>query len=193
MYRAIKNGTNEVVAYKTLKQTTKDRIPKIATEVGLLIKLKHERISIYELFTIVNNSVFLKLFICLSCHFSRFIVIVNFIEAFQYRSRIVLIMEFLDGGSIKNHISESQVPFKEPDIAYVMASVLRGLKFIHEKGFIHRDIKTANIMLTSTGKVKLSMENTLFTSHIVHSYLVLFLTYHQGNRPSIVSRNKLIR
>ena len=66
-------------------------------------------------------------------------------------------MEFLDGGSIKNHLTEKQTPFPESDIAYVMERVLKGLAFIHEKGYIHRDIKSANIMLTSSGKVKISM------------------------------------
>jgi serine/threonine protein kinase len=48
-------------------------------------------------------------------------------------------------------------PFQEPAIVYIARQVLAGLSFLHQNFLAHRDLKSANIMLTVTGDVKLSM------------------------------------
>lgn len=41
------------------------------------------------------------------------------------------------------------------DIAYILEAVLSGLDYIHKSGFIHRDIKTANILIDDNFGVKI--------------------------------------
>lgn len=44
----------------------------------------------------------------------------------------------------------------QPGVAlYIMRQVLRGLETLHEMGFVHSDVKPANIMITRLGYVKL--------------------------------------
>lgn len=46
--------------------------------------------------------------------------------------------------------------FTESLTAIYVTQVLRGLKYLHEQGVLHRDIKGANILTTKDGLVKLA-------------------------------------
>lgn len=56
-------------------------------------------------------------------------------------------MEYAEGGSIRT-LSRAQ-PLKELHICLVIREVLLALAFLHKNGVIHRDIKAANILLTT--------------------------------------------
>jgi serine/threonine protein kinase len=52
--------------------------------------------------------------------------------------------------------------FQEPNIVYIVKQVLCGLAFLHRNFLAHRDLKSANIMLTLQGEAKLSMTSSTF-------------------------------
>ena len=47
-------------------------------------------------------------------------------------------------------------PLNEPQAAVVLREILHGLAYLHSQGIIHRDIKSANIIFSDTGEVKLA-------------------------------------
>jgi serine/threonine protein kinase len=63
-----------------------------------------------------------------------------------------IVMEKLDGESLKQHISGQ--PMKVEEVLDVGVQVADALVASHTKGIVHRDIKPANIFLTPTGQVK---------------------------------------
>uniref|UniRef100_A0A3P9GY08 non-specific serine/threonine protein kinase n=1 Tax=Oryzias latipes TaxID=8090 RepID=A0A3P9GY08_ORYLA len=66
-------------------------------------------------------------------------------------------MEFCDGGDLLKKINMQRgVPFREEEILDLFVQICLGLKHIHDKKVLHRDIKCQNIFLTNGGmKAKL--------------------------------------
>ncbi|NXE02173.1 PAK3 kinase, partial [Chaetorhynchus papuensis] len=65
-----------------------------------------------------------------------------------------LVMEYMDGGSLTDVISNTYMT--EVEMAAVSRECLQGLDFLHSNLVIHRDVKSCNILLRTDGSVKLA-------------------------------------
>ncbi len=74
-------------------------------------------------------------------------------EIDEYRNRSFIAMECIEGVSLQAKIKSG--PLGVDEAVEIAVEIVEGLKEAHSKGIIHRDIKSANIMLTQTGRVKL--------------------------------------
>ncbi|GAV60885.1 Pkinase domain-containing protein [Cephalotus follicularis] len=68
-----------------------------------------------------------------------------------------IVMPYTSGGSC-HHLINSECPegFEECVIATLLLQVLKALAYLHAQGHIHRDVKAGNILLDSSGAVKLA-------------------------------------
>lgn len=64
-----------------------------------------------------------------------------------YRSYPVIVMEMLHGGDLFQKIS-TRTNVSENYLAYSFKSAILALKSVHEKGYIHRDLKLDNLMVS---------------------------------------------
>ncbi|CAI4049300.1 hypothetical protein SKDZ_14G0350 [Saccharomyces kudriavzevii ZP591] len=94
---------------------------------------------------------------------SRHKNIVNFLEAYlKTDDDLWVVMEFMEGGSLTDIIENSTTndtshsPLTEPQIAYIVRETCQGLKFLHDKHIIHRDIKSDNVLLDTRARVKIT-------------------------------------
>ena len=67
---------------------------------------------------------------------------------------IFLAMAFIDGPTLQKKIE--QRPLKLEEAVEIAIQTGEGLKAAHDRGIVHRDIKSSNILLTSRGQVKIT-------------------------------------
>lgn len=82
--------------------------------------------------------------------------IVRYISVCFQDSFIYIVMEFISGGSFRTLVQQfGCIPLGVIRETYAK-SVLKGLKFLHEQGVVHRDISPNNVMVSSSGVCKLA-------------------------------------
>jgi serine/threonine protein kinase/dienelactone hydrolase len=62
-------------------------------------------------------------------------------------------MEYVEGESLREKVAKGPLPFDH--VLDIALQVCAGLDEAHKKGIVHRDIKSANIMLTASGRAKI--------------------------------------
>ena len=68
--------------------------------------------------------------------------------------RYYIVMPFIDGGTLRARIRRGPLPLSE--CCRILNDIADALDYIHEKGIIHRDIKSSNVLLSSDGRCYLS-------------------------------------
>ncbi|ORC84478.1 putative serine/threonine-protein kinase a, putative,protein kinase [Trypanosoma theileri] len=78
--------------------------------------------------------------------------------SYERGGMLLIIMEYADGGDLYKQIKARQQSmryFKEHEVLFIFLQLCLALDHIHMNKMMHRDLKTANVLLTTTGLVKL--------------------------------------
>ncbi|NXQ14283.1 NEK3 kinase, partial [Peucedramus taeniatus] len=82
--------------------------------------------------------------------------IVAFKESFEADGHLYIVMEYCDDGDLMQKIKQQGGNlFPEDRILHWFVQMCLAVKHIHDKRVLHRDIKSKNVFLTQSGKVKL--------------------------------------
>ncbi len=65
------------------------------------------------------------------------------------------VMEYVDGETVHERIKQHK-RLDEAEAINIITNIARAMEHAHKRGFIHRDIKPKNIMLSSNGRAKLA-------------------------------------
>ena len=106
--------------------------------------------------------------------------IVTVKDFFFENATAYMVMEYLDGITLKEYLREQGGKISGEQALKYMKPILEALQKVHEAGMIHRDISPDNIILTKDGKIKLidfgsarafaRDENQTFTIMLKHGY-----------------------
>ena len=80
--------------------------------------------------------------------------IVTVFDAGQYENLNYLVMEAVEGNSLKEY-GKGKTLLPVAEALRIICACCEGLDYSHKQGILHRDIKPANIMLSVDGSVKL--------------------------------------
>ena len=75
-------------------------------------------------------------------------------ELLQVDGAPCLVMEYVDGETLEQ-LLRMRGPFPVTDAVRILASLADAVGYIHQRGVIHRDLKTNNVKIDSRGAVKL--------------------------------------
>lgn len=84
--------------------------------------------------------------------------IIKYINHSENDCNVLLFMEYASGGDLRNVIKCKNIKknyFKATECELLFIQILISIHYIHNNGIIHRDIKSANIFLSSGGLCKL--------------------------------------
>eukprot|EP00339_Tiarina_fusa_P023017 CAMPEP_0117028586 /NCGR_PEP_ID=MMETSP0472-20121206/20773_1 /TAXON_ID=693140 ORGANISM="Tiarina fusus, Strain LIS" /NCGR_SAMPLE_ID=MMETSP0472 /ASSEMBLY_ACC=CAM_ASM_000603 /LENGTH=355 /DNA_ID=CAMNT_0004736117 /DNA_START=142 /DNA_END=1205 /DNA_ORIENTATION=- len=129
VFRARNKRTNEIVALKEVKLDVDDKrgFSIISLrECTLLMQLQHE--NILDVGEVVVGD--------------------------DIKS-VYMVMEFLEH-DLKVLMEQMKGPFLAPEIKCLLLQLLRGLEYLHSNWIIHRDLKTANLLLNNQGVLKIA-------------------------------------
>jgi serine/threonine-protein kinase OSR1/STK39 len=83
--------------------------------------------------------------------------VVAFYTSFLVEDKLWLVMDYMAGGSVLD-IMKWRFPkgLEESLCATILREALKGIAYFHHSGSIHRDVKSANILISATGDVRLA-------------------------------------
>eukprot|EP00758_Cryptobia_borreli_P018399 Tbor_TRINITY_DN6816_c0_g1::TRINITY_DN6816_c0_g1_i1::g.7541::m.7541/K08857/NEK1_4_5; NIMA (never in mitosis gene a)-related kinase 1/4/5 len=74
--------------------------------------------------------------------------IVGFIGSFETRGMLYILMDYCNAGDLEGLVKrQKSVPFPEETIASILVQTATGIRYLHERRIMHRDLKSQNIFL----------------------------------------------
>lgn len=99
--------------------------------------------------------------------------IIRLYEIFENQKYIFMVIEYVDSGDLLNYLRRKGV-FEESNFLVIFKQVIRALHYLHFNGILHRDVKLDNILIDSSGQVKIcdfGVSRKMPKSELVHEHI----------------------
>eukprot|EP00292_Cryptomonas_paramecium_P004780 CAMPEP_0113690114 /NCGR_PEP_ID=MMETSP0038_2-20120614/17584_1 /TAXON_ID=2898 /ORGANISM="Cryptomonas paramecium" /LENGTH=500 /DNA_ID=CAMNT_0000611349 /DNA_START=112 /DNA_END=1610 /DNA_ORIENTATION=+ /assembly_acc=CAM_ASM_000170 len=90
---------------------------------------------------------------------SRHANVTEYIESYMFERALWVVMEYMDGGSLTSLLQlyqQRRLELTEPEMAALTKHCLDAVAFLHSLGRVHRDIKSDNVLINTSGEVKIA-------------------------------------
>lgn len=154
MYLGMNLDTGELLAVKQLEymeavESDREKVESLESEITIMKSLTHENVCRY--------------------------LGTERTEGEAGTQILNILLEYVPGGSISQLLG-SFGAFSEQVIRHYTKQIMEGLNYLHQNKVAHRDVKGANILVTSDGQIKLSdfghsrrLDTTTLHTHNFHS------------------------
>lgn len=99
--------------------------------------------------------------------------IVCFMGVCLAQQELCIVMEYLKFGSLKEILQNKDVLIEAEHVRRFALDVCRGMAYLHDRNILHRDLKTANLLVSSEWKVKGKFPHFSFFFSVTVSYSTL--------------------
>ncbi|XP_030485929.2 serine/threonine-protein kinase STY8 [Cannabis sativa] len=82
--------------------------------------------------------------------------VVQFIGACTRHPNLCIVTEFMSKGSLYDFLHKQKAEFKLPFLLKVAMDISKGMNYLHQNNIIHRDLKTANLLMDENEVVKVA-------------------------------------
>ena len=80
--------------------------------------------------------------------------VTKILETFESEKYMLIIMEYISGGNLQNFVKKRR-KLCEKTAKILFRQIIQGIKYIHSRGIVHRDIKLENILLDLNNIIKI--------------------------------------
>ena len=80
--------------------------------------------------------------------------VTKILETFECENYMLIIMEYISGGNLQNFVKKRR-KLCEKTAKILFRQIIQGIRYIHSRGIVHRDIKLENILLDLNNIIKI--------------------------------------
>ncbi|KAH9691670.1 hypothetical protein KPL70_016180 [Citrus sinensis] len=82
--------------------------------------------------------------------------VVRFIGASTKSPHLCIVTEYMPGGSLYDYLHKNHNVLKLPQLLRFAIDICKGMEYLHQRNIIHRDLKTANLLMDTHNVVKVA-------------------------------------
>uniref|UniRef100_A0A9J2PF62 non-specific serine/threonine protein kinase n=1 Tax=Ascaris lumbricoides TaxID=6252 RepID=A0A9J2PF62_ASCLU len=80
--------------------------------------------------------------------------IISYYDSFEEDGVLMIEMEYAEGGTLAQLLARQETFLEEAEVMRLFEQMLSAVSYLHDNNILHRDLKTANILLTKDNNVK---------------------------------------
>ncbi|XP_052201278.1 serine/threonine-protein kinase STY46-like isoform X2 [Diospyros lotus] len=82
--------------------------------------------------------------------------VVRFVGACTKSPHLCIVTEYMPRGSLYEYLHKNRIVLKLPQLLKFAVDVCKGMEYLHQNNIIHRDLKTANLLMDNDNVVKVA-------------------------------------